>query len=212
MRKLYAMSQESAASPHEAEIALRRCQSLMQRFGLTEADLATSSIGHAVVREPWVKVPAHVQILCAASALLHDCLAIDNAGVMEFRGYQLDADVAAMTYDYLATSIESSLRQRKRLGQVAAGRSASYDYRIGFASTVLDRSRAIDAERHRVDASTGRESGGTTLAVRKLERVRALCESEPLYSHTNKIRFRRGHAHSVGARDGSMVSLNARLR
>ena len=37
IRKLYAMAQEADSSPHEAEIALRRCQSLMQRFGVSEA-------------------------------------------------------------------------------------------------------------------------------------------------------------------------------
>ena len=41
IRKLYAMAQEADSSPHEAEIALRRCQSLMQRFGVSEADLET---------------------------------------------------------------------------------------------------------------------------------------------------------------------------
>jgi len=45
IRKLYAMSRESESSPHEAEIAMRRCQSLMDRFGITEADLETSEFG-----------------------------------------------------------------------------------------------------------------------------------------------------------------------
>ena len=42
IRKLYAMAQQTEASPHEAEIALRRCQSLTARFGITEDDLETS--------------------------------------------------------------------------------------------------------------------------------------------------------------------------
>ncbi len=47
IRKLYAMSLEVEASPHEAEIALRRCTALMERYGVTEDDLETSEFGAA---------------------------------------------------------------------------------------------------------------------------------------------------------------------
>ena len=44
-----------------------------------------------------------------------------------------------MTFDYLTASMERSLKERKRNGSVEPGRSASFDYRLGFAMAVVSR-------------------------------------------------------------------------
>ena len=90
VRKLYAMSQEADSSPHEAEIALRRCQSLMAKFGVTVSELETSEFGSSSIGRSFRNVPSYVTLLSSAVALLHDCICVDS-GEIEFRGYSIDA-------------------------------------------------------------------------------------------------------------------------
>jgi len=93
IRKLYAMSRENDSSPHEAEIAMRRCQSLMARFGITETDLETSEFGTSKVGKAFRAMPNYVSVMGSAVALLHDCLCI-KTDTIEFRGFSIDAEVA----------------------------------------------------------------------------------------------------------------------
>jgi len=214
IRRLYAMSRETQTSPHEAEIAMRRCQSLMAKFGVTEKDLETSDFGSADIGRTLRVVPTYVSVLGSSVALLHDCLCV-HTGTIEFRGFAIDAEVAKLTYAYLETSMERSLKQRKAEGSVAPGRSASFDYRVGFALSVSRRCQAIDAERKaaaRVAASSNAAGGtGTSLVVRKLELVREACSHDLSGSRRRKVRYRDGAAHSAGSSDGSKVSLNEQM-
>ncbi len=213
VRKLYAMSRETESSPHEAEIALRRCESLMARFGITEADLETSDFGTTTLGETFRSVPTHVRVLSSAVGLLHDCLAVKNRGTMEFRGYSIDAEVAALTYEYLKITLERSLRRRKEEGAVAGGRKPSYDYRIGFALAVAERCRTIDRERRQAAQETLRAAGstGSSLVVRKLEMVREACSQDLVGGSRARIRYRPGAAHASGRSDGTQVSLDRQI-
>lgn len=209
IRKLYAMSQASESSPHEAEIALRRCQSLMSRYGITEADLDSSDFATTHAGRAFRSIPTHVRVLSSAVALLHDCLSVDMGDHMEFRGYSIDADVAAMSFDYLQEAMERSLRRAKEIGEVPGGRKASYDYRIGYAFAVVQRCRAIDTERRaREENTTG---GGTSLVVRKLAMVRQACGEDLVTSSRKVVRYRPGAAHDAGHRDGRAVSLRSEI-
>jgi len=118
IRKLYAMSRENESSPHEAEIAMRRCQSLMARFGIAESDLETSEFGSSKIGKAFRAVPNYVSVLGSAVALLHDCLCV-KSDTIEFRGFSIDAEVATLTYEYLTDTMERSLKLRKQEGSVA---------------------------------------------------------------------------------------------
>ena len=155
IRKLYAMSRESESSPHEAEIAMRRCQSLMARFGVTEGDLETSEFGASGIGRDFRAVPTYVGVLGSAVALLHDCICVKSRSI-EFRGFSIDADVASLTYRYLTDVMERSLKARKADGSVAPGRSASFDYRVGFSLAVLERARKIDKDRQAAEEALRR--------------------------------------------------------
>lgn len=207
--KLYRMSSQTESSPHEAEIALRRCQALMSRFGITEADLETSAFGASTFRATANRVPAHVSLLSSAVALLHDCVVISHAE-LEFRGYAVDAAVASLTFAYLSKAMERSLVERKRQGTVAAGRRAGFDYRVGFASSVLQRCRAIDAERRVASESTTSSTGGA-LVVRKLAIVKEECTKGMSAKRASPIRVRAGDALDAGGADGRAVSLNTQI-
>ena len=206
--KLYRMSGETESSPHEAAIALRRCQALMNRYGITEADLESSAFGATGFGAATKRVPTHVTFLGQAVALLHDCLVVRSAG-LEFRGYALDAEVARLTYDYLVDAMERSLAARKRDGSVAGGRAAAFDYRVGYAIAVLERCREIDRERRQAEA--GGTGDGRALVVRKREIVEQECGRDLARGRTRQVRVRMGDAHEAGADDGREVSLNSRI-
>lgn len=217
IRKLYAMSRENESSPHEAEIAMRRCQSLMARFGITEADLETSEFGSSKIGKAFRAVPNYVSVLGSAVALLHDCLCV-KSDTIEFRGFSIDAEVATMTYEYLTDTMERSLKLRKQQGSVAPGRSASFDYRVGFALAVLARARAIDADRkkeeekHRTTVTSGDGiAANQSLVVRKREVVRASCMTGVVPGRAKRVRYRNGEAHTAGTSDGTRVSLEKQI-
>jgi len=227
IRKLYAMSRESESSPHEAEIAMRRCQSLMLRFGITEADLETSEFGASTIAKVFRSVPGYVMVMSSAVALLHDCICVDS-GTIEFRGFSIDAEVASLTYEYLYQVMERSLKARKNDGSVAPGRSASFEYRVGFALAVLERARLIDQERKLEEArlrdaasaspmtSDDHHSGkpvaaGHGLIVRKLALVREACMEGLGTGRKRRVRYRNGAAHTAGSADGARVSLDRQI-
>ena len=217
IRKLYAMAQEADSSPHEAEIALRRCRSLMERFGVNESDLESPEFSSTKVGKGYRATPAYVSVLGSSVALLHDCLCVDS-GHIEFRGFSVDADVAQLTYGYLFDAMERSLKLRKACGDVAPGRSASFDYRVGFAISVLRRCQAIDAERKAsatasplTSSQSGAVASDHALVVKKLELVREACSGDLARSRPKKVRYRDGKAHRAGTSDGDEVSLDQQL-
>ena len=209
--KLYRMSGETESSPHEAAIALRRCQALMNRFGITEADLQSSEFGATALKASATRVPAHVLFLAQAVALLHDCIVVRGAA-LEFRGYALDAEVARLTFDYLSEAMERSLAVRKREGGVAAGRAPAFDYRVGYAMSVMERCREIDRERREAEREAAeRSEDGRSLVVRKLEAVERECARGLAHGRRRQVRVRAGDAHAAGGADGREVSLSTQI-
>ena len=215
IRKLYAMSRESESSPHEAEIAMRRCQSLMSRFGITEQDLETSEFGASRIGKDFRAIPGYIGVLGSAVALLHDCICV-RSNTIEFRGFSIDAQVASMTFDYLSGAMERSLKVHKRQGSIAPGRSASFDYRVGFAIAVLERARQLDSERRAADMQPQADGGnnaqpGSSLVVKKLAIVRDACMEGLVTRRASRVRYRNGAAHAAGSDDGARVSLDRQV-
>ena len=210
VRKLFAMAQEVEASPHEAEIALRRCQSLMAKYGITEADLETSAFG-SVGFQSGRTLPMHVKYLAAAVARLHDVLFVTGSkGFAEFRGFEVDANVARLTLDYLLDAVERALAARKRTGEFPAGRSAAYDYRVGFAVEVDKRADALVAEREKAEREA-RDGVGTALTIRKREIVERECATDLSTSSFRGRGARDAAARAAGHDDGARVSLDRQV-
>jgi|GEM_PF-495656 len=210
VRKLFAMAQEGEASPHEAEIALRRCQSLMTKYGITEADLETSAfatVGFGYRRT----VPTHLRILASAVAEMHDVLFVTGEqGHTEFRGFEVDAHVARLTLDYLLDAVERALKARKRTGDFPPGRSAAYDYRLGFSTEVERRVETLVNER-KAQQRAAAGGGGTDLTVRKLEIVERECGQDLVTRSFGSRAPQDATAHGAGRVDGATVSLDRQV-
>lgn len=209
IRKLYNMSKENVASPHEAEIALRRCQALMTRYGVTESDLETSEFGAASAFRIRKQMPTYVSVLVSSTGLLHDCIVIKNQHGLEFRGYAIDTQVSQMTFEYLTTTLERLLSQAKRSGEIGAGRSAAHDFRIGFALEVNERCKAIDRERRATTAAQSRT--GTSIAVQKMQMVNIHCAKNIGKARPKKVVYRDSEANSAGRQAGARISLSSQL-
>jgi len=209
VRKLYAMAQETEASPHEAEIALRRCQSLMTRYGITDADLETSAFGRETLRAGR-SVPMHVKFFGSAIAELHGVLFVTGGrqGV-EFRGYEIDVRVARLTLEYLEEAVERALSARRRRGGFPAGRSAAYDYRVAFAVEIRERAATLVAEREAAERAAS--STGTALTIRKREIVERECMDGLTTSSFRSRGARDAGAAAAGREDGSRVSLDPQV-
>lgn len=209
VRKLFAMAQESEASPHEAEIALRRCQSLMSKFGITEKDLETSEFGRQSAHTG-KRVPMHIQYLSIAVAELHGVLFVSGGGEeAHFRGFEIDVRVARLTLDYLSDAVERALTARRRNGDFPAGRVAAYDYRLAFAIEVSNRVDTIVRQREAEERASS--STGTALTIRKLEIVEREC-GQDLSKSTVRGRGVIDHAAAgAGREDGSRVSLDPQV-
>ena len=209
VRKLFAMAQESEASPHEAEIALRRCQSLMTKFGITEKDLETSEFGRQSAHAG-KRVPMHIQYLSIAVAELHGVLFVSGGGdEAHFRGFEIDVRVARLTLDYLSDAVERALTARRRSGDFPAGRMAAYDYRLAFAIEVSERVSTIVSQREAEERASS--STGTALTIRKLEIVEREC-GQDLSNTTVRGRGVIDHAAAgAGREDGSRVSLDPQV-
>ncbi|ASJ70655.1 DUF2786 domain-containing protein [Granulosicoccus antarcticus] len=209
VRKLFAMAQATEASPHEAEIALRRCQSLMTKFGITEKDLETSEFGRQTAYTG-KRVPMHIQFLSMAVANLHGVIFVTGGGApAHFRGYDIDVRVARLTLDYLSDAVERALTARRRSGDFPPGRVASYDYRLAFADEVSDRVDLIVREREAQERANS--PTGTALTIRKLEIVEREC-GQDLYTNTVRARGAIDHAAAgAGREDGSRVSLDPQV-
>lgn len=205
IRKLFAMSKETESSPHEAETALRQCSSLMNRYGIKESELETSEFGSVQYQTIRNTIPTYLKYLAASVAHLNDCICVIKQGDLEFRGYEVDVTVCQLTVKYLDESLARYLRDAKKRGEVT-GRSASYDFRLGFATAV--RSRII-AMKQEIAAQQGT---GKSLAIKKLDAVKSNCMNGVISRRSTNIETRHSSAASHAGREaGSQVSLNSQV-
>lgn len=209
IRKLFAMAQETEASPYEAEIALRRCQKLMMRYGIQESDLHTSQFSSETFRAG-NRVPMHIKWLATSIELLH-CVLFVTGGREgpEFRGFDIDVKVAKLTMEYLENATERSLAARRNSGKFPPGRSAAYDYRVSFAMEVHNRVVSLVAERNVAEAAA--TVTGTALAVKKRQIVEHECAQDLVTSTARYNGARPGDAADAGRFDGSKVSLDPQV-
>ena len=101
IRKLYAMSQQGEASINEATMAAKRCRSLMDKHGISEADLATSEFLQKVIGAH-KKRPKWWSVLTLGVAKANDVILSSGrashrgALTSEFKGYEQDVLMAEL--------------------------------------------------------------------------------------------------------------------
>lgn len=210
VRDLYAMAQAVDSSPHEAEIALRRCMHLMDKHGICTEDLETSEFKNQVISSGPETELLYVQNLAQWIAALHDCRAVFFLGeAIEIRGHDVDVMVAELTLGYLYAAMHRSEALRIKGNEVQAVAASKLQYRNGFSSAIQRRIEQIMLERHQEqDRNRGT---GTSLAVQKMDAVNANCMADVTKKINIEVPFSTTPESLAGMIDGNRVSLDKQI-
>lgn len=170
VRKLLKLS--DSPNEHEAAAALRRAQALMDRYRISESELAASDIEVAIDPEPMEastrQVPPWKQALCVAVAQSNRCEAL-LTGRADTRvvvvGSPTDTAVARVMYDFvkdciLRMSLADARREASRLGRKSMRPLWIESWRMGAAAH-------LEARLLQVARKNRMLSGGQALARRQ---------------------------------------------
>ena len=198
VKKLLAIAQDSRGDPNETAAAAAQAENLMRKFNIDNADLLREDLrtrgadAMAVARvkvnmkrddarrTPLKRAPRWAGWLAVALAKLNDtnvAYVRDPAmgGVVaEFRGFEVDVQVAAYMFDYLAGQMILAVRAygaelRKSTG-AAPAKPQSDAFRLGFVRTLVGRIYEMKVAR---DADVAQSSSGRALVASKRALVSA---------------------------------------
>lgn len=224
--KLLAMA-DDASSPNEAAIAARRAESLMRQHQLDAADVLVTSLNgddvDTVTSDPKSVLygkktkmksqpPLWVGLTATSMHFLFDCgITRRGSGEFQFHGVAGDAQVAAMTFEYLVKTIN-------RLGKEYQGtRGEKSDFRRGCAVEIQRRCKTIKRER---DAAAAAElkaakgdatSPGTQLVVLKQQLVEAAKPGSNKFRSSSVNANHNQGAYHDGRAAGAGVGLNQQI-
>ncbi len=182
IRNLFAMSQDDS-SPREAEIALKRYQSLMLKYGITEADLTTSEFGDGASFEGKT-LELWRQFMSIGIAKFTDTVVTIETGSFRmrkivFKGYKRDVNAAILMADYLEGTMLRSLKTfKKETG--STGKAASTSFKNSFASAVSRRMQDMADEAAKTSPDT---ANGTSLVVSKMKAVESEFGAQRVKKH-----------------------------
>jgi hypothetical protein len=171
IRKLFAMSQQQEESANEAAIALRRCRALMDKHGVTEADLITSEFLSLDVSK-YKKRPKWHSVLVLGIAVANDCIVESvrecRGGELttSFKGFEQDVLLAQLMFEYLTGAMDRLYKEFSKENAVS-GKAYRMSFNYGFASTMQKRLFDLAKERTQVVS----EETGTSLVVVKNQLV-----------------------------------------
>ena len=214
IRKLFAMSQDTS-SLNEAEIALKRCKSLMEKYGITEADLQTSEFGtdFAYVGKRLDKWKSFLSV--GIAAFTNTIVTIqyvrdennrttDEKGVV-YKGFDADVLNAVLLSDYLEHTLERCVKAYKAETRDNS-RAGATSFRNGFAVALQRRMVEMSEEMEEASPET---SNGTSLVVCKMQMVNDEFGKQKISRTRSRTSSYAGN--SAGQRAGNNVNLNRQM-
>lgn len=237
VKKLLAIAADSRGDPNETAAAAAQAENLMRKFNIENADLLREDLrqrGAAAMatarvkvnmkrddagRTPLKRAPRWAGWLAVALARLNDAnvayVRDESMGgvVAEFRGFEVDVQVAAWMFDYLVGQMILAVRAygadvRKETGSAPA-KTQSDAFRLGFVRTLVARITDLKAAR---DAEVDQSASGRALVVCK----QALVDGhfgEAAYKAQKRsavVRDADAHAYLAGSDRATRVSLERR--
>jgi len=222
IKALFSMSQDTS-SIEEATIALKRYQSLIAKYGITEQDLETSEFGNAT-GEAALRMPKWKGYLAIGIAAMQNCIVNyeyvrvygKRAKRIKYEGFAQDAQNAVLLQDYLYQTLERALKvYKKESGNTGAKASTSFSN--GFSLQLQKRmtEMAAEAEAESVKVSEATQiaqgvSSGTSLMVVKMKLVESEFGRQKV-SHRRDGYHTDGAASNAGRAAGSKVNLNKQV-
>ena len=171
VRKLFAMSQQENASANEAAIAAKRCRFLMDKHGVSEADLATSEFLSLDI-STYKKRPKWHSLLVLGIAVANDCIVEsirDGRGgtlTTTFKGFEQDVLLAQLMFEYLTGAMDRLYKEFSQ-DEGVSGKAYRMSFNYGFAAEM--QKRLFDMAKER--AAVVNEATGTSLVVVKNQLV-----------------------------------------
>jgi hypothetical protein len=173
---LLAMSKDQS-SPHEAAIAASRARKLMDKYQLSEADMADAKadVFGRVQAGHWYKsIPKHTSQLAVAVAKYNDCQARVTGKYrrgswqkrIEFLGYSNDAQLAVQMFDFLLEACRVERIAYMAVVGLNAG-TVGEKFNLGFCHQVVDRLDAMTKERELITSETGKSMGALVVIKQK---------------------------------------------
>lgn len=223
VKKLLAIADDSRGNPNEAAAAAAQAEKIMRAYNIEHADVLRADIlaGRALFgtrtcsanmksktkAPPRTKrVPSWAGRLAARVAMLNDVQGLyvfRPEPLVEFRGMDADAEVAAWMFDYLVGETIAGTRAFQAAARRTKSESASF--RDGFVLAVCDSLRRLEEEKRREMEVT---SSSRALVVSKLSAV-----SE----HFGKVKYAQSRARlsdaaaaAAGAEAGRRVDVSRR--
>jgi hypothetical protein len=175
IEKLMAMAAQKDASPHEAAIALKRAQALMEKHGLDAEEVALAQVkeeGAGIVSRNNSSLPEHITLLVGVIANAFECKAIFNQGwrgtSVTYYGFGTDPVLAKYALQVLARQLDKARtgylgklnpRMKKANKTIRANSFAQgWVLQAGEQAGAL-RARVPDDKETAIDAYIGRKLG-----------------------------------------------------
>lgn len=210
MRNLFAMSQD-VNSKHEAEIALRRCKSLMSQYGITEADLQTSKFGsdasYAAARLDTWRGYLAIGIAAFTNTIvtIKRCKNNNKVKRIVYSGFDADVQNAILISDYLEQALVRCVdAYKKESGNTSKAGATSF--RNHFALALQFRMIEMSDEMEEESPET---SDGTSLVVCKMKMVESEFGTQKIRKHTSRTSDR--GAADAGRDAGEKINLNRQV-
>jgi hypothetical protein len=235
--KLLRMAQDSS-SPNEAAIAASRARSLMDKYQVSEADIAgeiADAFGESRFGRNYVNIPTYINILALAVARFNDVRVIigrdlnagnTNTGKWKgkwdhnrhilFRGYANDVALAVAMMDSLQNCMDN-LCKTYLLAQGHGGkypRGIGESFKIGCSSELVNRLNALTTERNELMVVAAQTSPGTSIAL--INKAKSVDEkfgtqgSKP-NKHVASYDGATHHARKAGQAEGRKIQIQHNL-
>lgn len=206
IQKLYRLA-ANAGSEEEAQNAAMHARKMLEKYDLTLSDVEgfteeSCAEEHFIIKNRYL--PAHINLLANAMALLFQCQVIvwrnyrlnKNRQAVVFIGVGADAIVASQTLEFLLQFATQKARERGII------RSYRNDYFYGFAHAVLTRVLKM-----RKNPDSAQENALVPLKNQAIDEY--MGRNHPNLQNGKELRERKASfATLAGARDGQKASLD----
>ena len=212
IRKLLALA--DSENPHEAELAMARARSLMERHEL-DPESRREGFCFAYLGKPRARKQAeeqmvasilgsffHVKVIWVPSAMV---INQKNTWLLEISGTPTNLEIAAYVYDFLMREVEILWRDHRRRNPTLKGRTPKRDYKVGVLRGFKEKLAADQAED---EASSGRE-----LILMKQAHLQEFFEDRhPSIRRSRKLTYRISNEFQQGFQQGQNLEIRQGIK
>lgn len=212
IKRCLALGQSS--NPNEAETALRQAQAMMDKYRLSEVDVALSEVGETTVNAGTTRMADWHRGLASVSAKAFRCRVILRRRVgtevgLTFVGVMPAAELAAYAYDSLYAQLMLA-KERYRKERPGSGRAAVNDFCMAWVLAVNEKIKAFSQANA---TEVGTENALIVIQQKESQAIDLWIKHSLGKVRASKIKGRAmdQHAAAMGDAAGSKARLNTAM-